>query len=90
MSWIHDTDMNRLFERALTDQEMLGVYHRDGPESGFATCIYERTAEGCGNANWTARVPLDGKNCRTASMYHPELALYELKSRGRQILMHEP
>jgi hypothetical protein len=31
MSWIHETDMNRLFERALTDQDMQGVYIATAP-----------------------------------------------------------
>ena len=31
MSWIHETDMNRLFERALTDQEMHGPYIASAP-----------------------------------------------------------
>jgi len=31
MSWIHETDMNRLFERALTDANMQGVYIATAP-----------------------------------------------------------
>jgi uncharacterized protein len=31
MSWIHETDMNRLFERALTDQIMQGPYIASSP-----------------------------------------------------------
>lgn len=31
MSWIHETDMNRLFERALTDPEMSGIYNATSP-----------------------------------------------------------
>jgi len=31
MSWIHELDMNRLFERALTDQKMSGVYIATAP-----------------------------------------------------------
>lgn len=31
MSWIHETDMNRLFERALTDPAMLGTYIASSP-----------------------------------------------------------
>ena len=31
MSWIHETDMNRLFERALTDSEMRGAYIASAP-----------------------------------------------------------
>ena len=31
MSWIHETDMNRLFERALTDATMRGVYIATSP-----------------------------------------------------------
>ncbi len=31
MSWIHETDMNRLFERALTDSSMHGAYIASSP-----------------------------------------------------------
>jgi NAD dependent epimerase/dehydratase family enzyme len=31
MSWIHETDMNRLFERALTDDRMKGTYIASSP-----------------------------------------------------------
>ncbi|MBT6156282.1 MAG: DUF1731 domain-containing protein [Planctomycetaceae bacterium] len=31
MSWIHETDLNRLFERALTDQAMQGPYIASAP-----------------------------------------------------------
>jgi NAD dependent epimerase/dehydratase family enzyme len=31
MSWIHETDMNRLFERALTDSTMQGPYIASSP-----------------------------------------------------------
>jgi len=31
MSWIHETDMNRLFERALVDPTMEGVYIASSP-----------------------------------------------------------
>lgn len=32
MSWIHETDMNRLFERAITDPGMQGTYIATSPE----------------------------------------------------------
>jgi uncharacterized protein len=32
MSWIHETDMNRLFERALTDSQMHGRYIASSPK----------------------------------------------------------
>jgi NAD dependent epimerase/dehydratase family enzyme len=31
MSWIHEKDMNRLFERGLTNTEMRGVYVASAP-----------------------------------------------------------
>jgi NAD dependent epimerase/dehydratase family enzyme len=31
MSWIHETDLNRLFERALTDSAMKGAYIASSP-----------------------------------------------------------
>ena len=30
-SWIHETDLNRLFERAITDQSMQGIYIASSP-----------------------------------------------------------
>lgn len=32
VSWIHETDMNRLFERAITDETMRGVYIATAPD----------------------------------------------------------
>ena len=32
MSWIHENDMNRLFERALTDEQMRGIYVASSPQ----------------------------------------------------------
>ena len=32
MSWIHERDMNRIFERALTDDSMSGAYIATAPE----------------------------------------------------------
>ena len=32
MSWIHETDLNRLFERALTDDSMRGAYIASSPQ----------------------------------------------------------
>lgn len=31
MSWLHETDMNRLFERALTEPSTQGVYVESSP-----------------------------------------------------------
>ncbi len=31
MSWIHETDMNRIFSRALSDPQMEGIYNATGP-----------------------------------------------------------
>ena len=42
MSWIHETDMNRLFERALTDPEMQGAYIASSPNP-VAQEIFMRT-----------------------------------------------
>jgi NAD dependent epimerase/dehydratase family enzyme len=33
MSWIHETDLNRLFERALTDPTMHGTYIASSPNA---------------------------------------------------------
>jgi uncharacterized protein (TIGR01777 family) len=43
MSWIHETDMNRLFERGLTDATMKGVYVASSPHpvsnTEFMRCL---------------------------------------------------
>jgi len=43
MSWIHETDMNRLFERGLTDPSMRGVYVASSPcpvgNAEFMRCL---------------------------------------------------
>ena len=31
MSWLHQTDMNRIFERAIVDESMRGVYIATAP-----------------------------------------------------------
>ncbi len=43
MSWIHEVDMNRLFERGLTDEAMIGVYVASSPNpvsnTEFMRCL---------------------------------------------------
>ena len=43
ISWIHETDLNRLFERALTDEEMRGAYIASAPnpvaQREFMACL---------------------------------------------------
>lgn len=41
MSWIHEVDMNRLFERALTDVTMQGVYIATAPNP-VSQCMFMR------------------------------------------------
>ena len=40
MSWIHETDMNRLFERALTEPDMQARVHRLVAPSGFTANVH--------------------------------------------------
>ena len=40
MSWIHETDMNRLFERALIDPTMQGAYIASLAQSGLAASFH--------------------------------------------------
>ncbi len=41
MSWIHESDMNRIFERALTDATMQGVYLATAPNP-VSQCVFMR------------------------------------------------
>jgi uncharacterized protein (TIGR01777 family) len=77
MSWIHETDMNRLFERALTDATMQGVYIATSPNPVSQRTFMRELRKAVGmpvglpSAAWMIRlaVPLI---LRT----DPELALY--------------
>lgn len=80
MSWIHEVDLNRLFERALTDPSMQGVYVASAPTPvGQAEFMRElrRVAGGVGRwlalpaSSWMVRLGA-GLVLRT----DPELALY--------------
>jgi len=50
MSWIHETDMNRLFERGLCDDAMTGTYVNGS--SGFPSCRGR-----CGTCSVTEQPP---------------------------------
>ena len=76
ISWIHETDMNRLFERALTDVNMRGVYIATAPNPVSQRVFMREMREAVGVPiglpafRWMVRIaaPLLGTD--------PELALY--------------
>jgi hypothetical protein len=77
MSWIHETDMNRLFERALTDPTMQGTYIASSPNP-VSQQVFMRTLRraagmpiGLPAFSWMVRVGAPWL-LRT----DPELALY--------------
>ena len=77
ISWIHETDMNRLFERALNDPTMQGVYIASSPNP-VSQCVFMRELRRAAGApfglpasSWIVRigVPLFWRT-------DPELALF--------------
>ena len=82
MSWIHETDLNRLFERALTDDSMSGAYIASSPHPVSQAEFMRRLRRAVGMPwglpafTWMVRIgaPLFLKT-------DPELALY-----GRYVL----
>jgi NAD dependent epimerase/dehydratase family enzyme len=80
MSWIHEVDMNRLFERGLSDESMRGVYVASSPHpvsnAEFMRCLrravpWPKVPFGLPAFSWMVRIaaPL---LLRT----DPEIALY--------------
>jgi uncharacterized protein len=77
MSWIHETDMNRLFERALTDSKMNGPYIASSPNP-VSQRVFMRTLRralgmpiGLPAFSWMARL-----GARWFLRTDPNLALY--------------
>jgi NAD dependent epimerase/dehydratase family enzyme len=76
VSWIHETDMNRLFERALTDANMQGIYIATAPKPVSQRVFMREPRRAVGMPiglpafQWMVRIatPLLGTD--------PELALY--------------
>jgi NAD dependent epimerase/dehydratase family enzyme len=76
MSWIHETDMNRLFEQAITDANMRGVYIATAPNPVSQRVFMQELRRAAGMPiglpafRWMVRIaaPLLGTD--------PELALY--------------
>jgi uncharacterized protein (TIGR01777 family) len=77
ISWIHEADMNRLFERALTDPTMRGAYIASSPnpvsQKEFARELRRAVGMPIGlpAAAWMVRI---GAHCLLRT--DPELALY--------------
>ncbi len=77
MSWIHEADMNRLFERALTDTNMQGVYIATAPnpvsQREFMRELRRamRVPIGLPSASWMVRL-----GAPLLMRTDPELALY--------------
>lgn len=60
MSWIHERDLSRLFERALFDLSMSGAYIATSPKFGLASRIHAGTPPGRRHAHWPVRHGMDG------------------------------
>jgi NAD dependent epimerase/dehydratase family enzyme len=77
MSWIHETDMNRLFERALTDPTMRGPYIASSPNPVSQRVFMRELRRGVGMPiglpafSWMVRW-----GARWFLRTDPELALY--------------
>jgi hypothetical protein len=77
MSWIHETDMNRLFERALNDSTMQGAYIASSPhpvsQREFMRSLRRAVGMPVGlpASEWMVRV-----GARVLMRTDPELALY--------------
>jgi uncharacterized protein (TIGR01777 family) len=77
MSWIHETDLNRLFERALVDERMRGAYIASSPhpmsQREFMRALRGalRVPIGLPAAEWMVRI-----GARWLLNTDPELALY--------------
>jgi len=77
MSWIHETDMNRLFERAIDDVDMAGAYIASSPNP-VSQQVFMRTLRravgmpvGLPTSQWMVRL-----GARWLMQTDPELALY--------------
>lgn len=77
ISWIHETDMNRLFERALTDSTMSGAYLATAPNP-VSNADFMRELRGAMGMpfglpafGWMVRI-----GARIVLRTDPELALY--------------
>ena len=77
MSWIHETDMNRLFERGINDSTMHGVYIASAPnpvpQVDFMRELRRavRMPIGLPASSWMVRI-----GARLLLRTDPELALY--------------
>ncbi len=77
MSWIHEKDMNRLFERGLTNAEMQGVYIASAPNPVSQVEFMRELRRAVGvrfglpACTWMVRV-----GARYLLRTDPELALY--------------
>ena len=60
MSWIHETDMNRLFERALDRSDHAGLVYRIVAQSGLAASLHARAAPCRRHAHRPTGIFLDG------------------------------
>jgi len=87
MSWIHERDMNRLFERALTDESMRGAYIATAPNpvsnEAFMRALRRavRRRVGLPAAAWMVRA-----GAPLVMRTDPELALYGRRCVPRRLL----
>lgn len=88
-SWIHETDMNRIFEAALADEAMSGPYIASSPNP-VSQAEFMRTLRqaigmpiGIPTPEWLARI-----GARWVMQTDPELALYGRYVQPRRLLDH--
>ncbi len=76
ISWIHETDMNRLFERALTDKNMQGVYIATAPNPVSQSIFMRGMRKAVGMPIGLPAFPWMVKMAAPLLSTDPELALY--------------
>jgi uncharacterized protein (TIGR01777 family) len=70
MSWIHEADMNRLFERAISDSDMHGMYVASSPNPRLQSRFHAPVAAGPWHADRPARACLARAHRRAAAHAH--------------------
>ena len=90
MSWIHEQDMNRIFERALTNTEMRGIYIATAPNPVSQAEFMRELRRAVGMPiglpafSWMVRV-----GARYILRTDPELALYGRYVRSTRLAEEE-
>ena len=86
MSWIHEKDLNRLFERGLTDSEMQGIYIASSPNPVSQVEFMRELRRAVGMPiglpaySWMVRIA-----CKYLLRTDPDLALYGRYVRSQRL-----